>query len=180
MSLASFVMGGFVGIVVPASTLASRFVQMKAKDMPMVVMGQYGSRQHHHADHQQHPGYESSLLHGVQKYGKDCLYTNNSPQSTRSITEFSSVTIAVNMKELRETLCHSVVNLPFRILYYQIEARFSGAMYNGSVSVMPKASYHALMCGRAPFTRQRPSECGSLLVYTRICSSRMLPAHTPA
>jgi len=104
MSLASFVMGGFVGIVVPASTLASRFVQMKAKDMPMVVMGQYGSRQHHHADHQQHPGYESSLLHGVQKYGKDCLYTNNSPQSTRSITEFSSVTIAVNMKELRETL----------------------------------------------------------------------------
>ena len=93
MSLASFVMGGFVGMVVPASTLASRFVQMEAKDMPMVVMGQYGSRQHHHADHQQHPGYESSLLHGVQKYGKDCLYTNNSPQSTRSITEFSSFII---------------------------------------------------------------------------------------
>ena len=28
---------------------------------------------------------------------------------------------------------------------YQIEARFSGAMYNESFSVIPKASYHALM-----------------------------------
>ena len=65
------------------------------------------------------------------------------------------------------------------VRYYQIEARFSGAMYIGSVSVMPNASYQALMCGKAPFTRQRPSECGSLLVYTRICSSRILPAQTP-
>ena len=64
--------------------------------------------------------------------------------------------------------------------FYQMFRRFSLGMYRESFSVILKASYHASMCGKAPFTRHSPSECGSLLVRLRISSSRMLAAHTLA
>ena len=49
-----------------------------------------------------------------------------------------------------------------------------------SPSFTPNASYHISICGKAPLTRQRPSEWGSLLVRLRISASVTLPAHTPA
>lgn len=69
---------------------------------------------------------------------------------------------------------------PPRSGFYQMFRRFSLGMYRESFSVILKASYHASMCGKAPFTRHSPSECGSLLVRLRISSSRMLAAHTLA
>ena len=70
--------------------------------------------------------------------------------------------------------------IPSPSRFYQMFRRFSLGMYRESFSVILKASYHASMCGRAPFTRHSPSECGSLLVRLRISSSRMLAAHTLA
>jgi len=74
---------------------------------------------------------------------------------------------------------------PFVIVFrlsacYQMVTRFSFGTNNGSLSVMPNASYQASMCGNAPFTRQRPSEWGSMRVRLRISSSRILPAHSRA
>ena len=45
---------------------------------------------------------------------------------------------------------------------------------------MLNASYHAPIWGSAPLTRHLPKEWGSDFVCKRICSSRTLPAHTPA
>ena len=42
--------------------------------------------------------------------------------------------------------------------HHQMLTRFSGAIYIGDSGVTFHASYHASICGRAPFTRQRPSE----------------------
>ena len=49
-------------------------------------------------------------------------------------------------------------------VFYQMSTRSAFGTKRGSFSVMPKAVYHSSMCGRAPLTRQRPSEWGSLLV----------------
>ena len=63
---------------------------------------------------------------------------------------------------------------------YQIDTLFSNGTNIASPSFIPKASYQVAICGKAPFTRHFPSECGSDLVRTRISSGRMLLAHTLA
>ena len=62
---------------------------------------------------------------------------------------------------------------------YQRSTRSVSGMNILLSGLMSKASYHALMCGKAPSTRHWPSEWGSLFVRLRISFSVMLPAHTP-
>ena len=62
---------------------------------------------------------------------------------------------------------------------YQRSTRSVSGMNILLSGLMLKASYHALMCGKAPSTRHWPSEWGSLFVRLRISFSVMLPAHTP-
>ena len=62
---------------------------------------------------------------------------------------------------------------------YQRSIRSVSGMNILLSGLMSKASYHALMCGKAPSTRHWPSEWGSLFVRLRISFSVMLPAHTP-
>ena len=62
---------------------------------------------------------------------------------------------------------------------YQRSTRSVSGMNILLSGLMSKASYHALMCGKAPSTRHWLSEWGSLFVRLRISFSVMLPAHTP-
>lgn len=62
---------------------------------------------------------------------------------------------------------------------YQRSTRSVSGMNILLSGLMSKASYHALMCGKAPSTRHWPSAWGSLFVRLRISFSVMLPAHTP-
>lgn len=62
---------------------------------------------------------------------------------------------------------------------YQRSTRSVSGMNILLSGLMSKASYHALMWGKAPSTRHWPSEWGSLFVRLRISFSVMLPAHTP-
>ena len=75
---------------------------------------------------------------------------------------------------------HTLRMLRTTILHHQSERRSALGINSLSPSLTPKASYHISMCGRAPFTRQRPSACGSLFVRLRISASVILAAHTPA
>ena len=68
----------------------------------------------------------------------------------------------------------------FEGLSYQIETRFSTGTNIGSPALIPNALYHAEICGRAPFTRHFPNECGSDLVRFKISSGRTFPAQTLA
>ena len=61
---------------------------------------------------------------------------------------------------------------------YQILTLFSGFTYILFSGLTLKASYQAAICGKAPFTRHSPSECGSDLVRTRISSGRIFCAQT--
>ena len=62
-------------------------------------------------------------------------------------------------------------------LPHQTSTRSALGIYIESDSVMPNASYHASICGSAPLTLHSPRAWGSVIVATRICSSRMLAAH---
>ena len=62
-------------------------------------------------------------------------------------------------------------------LSHQTSTRSALGIYIESDSVMPNASYHASICGSAPLTLHSPRAWGSVIVATRICSSRMLAAH---
>lgn len=57
---------------------------------------------------------------------------------------------------------------------YQTSTRCFLGTKSGSRLVMLNALYQASMCGSAPFTRQRPGLWGSVLLYWRSSSSRML------
>lgn len=72
--------------------------------------------------------------------------------------------------------------LPFPSVSFEAYQRSTRSVSGMNIllsGLMLKASYHALMCGKAPSTRHWPSEWGSLFVRLRISFSVMLPAHTP-
>lgn len=72
--------------------------------------------------------------------------------------------------------------LPFPSVSFEAYQRSTRSVSGMNIllsGLMSKASYHALMCGKAPSTRHWPSEWGSLFVRLRISFSVMLPAHTP-
>lgn len=58
-------------------------------------------------------------------------------------------------------ICCLPIAVPRR---YQMETRSASGTNIGSASVTPNASYHAPMCGKAPFTRHSPREWTSIFV----------------
>lgn len=74
----------------------------------------------------------------------------------------------------------SIFGVSIPCLNYQMDTRLATGTNIGSPSLIPKASYHAAIWGKAPSTRHLPNACGSDLVRLSISSGRTFPAQTLA
>lgn len=103
------------------------------------------------------------------------LYTSNKAQlvTVYGDGELEKLSMSMKQKNKRPNELPAVGTF---LVFYHTSTRLALGTKSGSFFLMLKASYQASMWGSAPFTRQRPAECGSVLVSLRSISSRTLLA----
>ena len=92
----------------------------------------------------------------IQTYGKLINYRKvmtSKKQYNRKKNKADDEVLPYLFSDLITTVKRLIVGLS-----YQIETRFSTGTNIGSPALIPKALYHAAICGRAPFTRHLPNE----------------------